>query len=112
MSMDNEKVRIEITHVINTFRDFPVRYAAAGRAKKAAILWEMADSAVFNAHGVAISWKKPFAFFMREEITSINKVDVSESSKMSTSAGNQGRFSNSVIDEILLEFMIWDLEKG
>jgi hypothetical protein len=33
MSMDNEKVCIEITHVINTFRDFPVRYAAADRAK-------------------------------------------------------------------------------
>jgi hypothetical protein len=24
-------------------------------------------------------------------------------------AGNQGRFSNSVIDEIILDFMIWDV---
>jgi hypothetical protein len=28
----------------------------------------------------------------------------------SRSAGNQGRFSNSVIDEIVLDFMIWEVE--
>ena len=44
-------------------------------------------------------------------ITSINKVDVSESSKTSTSAGNQGRFSNSVIDEIVLKLMIYIAKK-
>jgi hypothetical protein len=27
------------------------------------------------------------------------------------SAGNQGRFSNSLIDEIVLEFMIWIAKK-
>ena len=59
-------------------------------AKNSYIHREMADAAVFNADGVAIFWKKPFAFFMREEIISINKVDVSESSKTSTSAGDEG----------------------
>ncbi len=90
MNIDHEKVRVEVAHVINTFRDFPVRYAGADRGRKAAILREMADAAVFNEDSVVISWKKPFAFFMREEITSINKVDVSESSKTSTSAGDEG----------------------
>lgn len=90
-SVDNEKIRVEAAHVINTFRDFPVRYAAADRAKKAVILREMADAAVFfNADSAAISWKKPFAFFMREEINSINKVDVSESSKTSTCCRQSG----------------------
>lgn len=104
MSVDTEKIRVEVTHVINTFRDFPVRYAATDRSKKAAILREMADSAVFNADGVAISWKKPFAFFMREEITSINKVDVSESSKTSTSAGEMGL---KLLDTSLMNVIIW-----
>jgi len=104
MSVDTEKIRVEVNHVINTFRDFPVRYAAADRAKKASILREMADAAVFSADGVAISWKKPFAFFMREEISSINKVDVSESSKTSTSAGEMGL---KLLDSSLLNVIIW-----
>ena len=79
-----------LLYIINTFQDFPARYAAADRAKKASILREMADAAVFNADGVSSSRKKPFTFFMQEEITSINKVDVSESSKTSTSAGDEG----------------------
>jgi hypothetical protein len=90
MSVDNEKVRIEVTHVINTFRDFPGRYAEADRSRKAAILREMVDAAVFSAEAIGITWKKPFAFFMCQEITSINKVDVSVSSKTSTSAGDEG----------------------
>lgn len=63
----------------------------------------MADAAVFNADSVTISWKKPFAFFMREEITSINKVDVSGSSKTSTSAVEMGL---KLLDTSLLNVMI------
>jgi hypothetical protein len=65
MSMENEKVRVEIIRVINTFRDFPVRYTAADRAKKVSVLREMTDAAVFNADSIVISRKKPFVFFMR-----------------------------------------------
>ena len=88
------------------FRDFPERYAGADPVRKAAIIREIVDAAVFNANGVAISWKwkKPFAFFMREEIVSINKVDVSESSKTSTSAGEMGL---KLLDTSLLNVIIW-----
>jgi len=103
---------VEVAHIIATFRDFPVRYADADRPRKAAILKEMADAAVFDADSVVISWKKPFAFFIRDEVTSINKMDVSESSKTSTSAGNQGRISNSTLDEILLDMAMWQVESS
>jgi len=49
----------------------------------------MAVCGRINADGVAFTWKKPFAFFMRQEITSINKVDAPESSKTSTFASNR-----------------------
>lgn len=40
----------------------------------------------------------------RREIPSFEKIK-------SCSAGNQGRFANSVIDEIILDFMIWIAKK-
>jgi len=98
---------VEVAHVVNTFRDFPSHYARLDRAKKAAVLREIADTAIFKSDGVVISWKKPFAFFMRQEILSINKMDVSVSSKTSTSAGKQGQISNQIIDEIVLDLVIW-----
>ncbi len=90
LGIDAEKVRVEVAHVISAFRDFPGRYAGSDRLRKAAILREMADGAVFSPDGVEISWKKPFSFFMRREIRDINKMDVSDSSKTSTSAGHEG----------------------
>lgn len=64
----------------------------------------MADAAVFNVDSVVISWKKPLAFFMHEEITSINKLEVSESSKASRSAGEMGL---ELLDASLLYVIIW-----
>jgi hypothetical protein len=50
-------------------------------------------------------WKKTFASFMMGEIVYINKVDVTESSKMSMSAGE---IVLKLFDTSLLNVMIWN----
>ncbi len=46
----------------------------------------MANGVIIDRDKAKILWKKPFSFFMREEITNINKKDVIVSSITSTPA--------------------------
>lgn len=60
--------------------------------------------------GVRIDWIKPFSFLLDPKVMA--QVNHLPEKCKSRSAGNQGRFSNPVIDEIILDFMIWEVEKG
>jgi len=68
--------------------------------------------------GARIDWTKTFSFLLDPKVMAqVNKLP--ENSRRREipplgiwSAGNQGRFSNSMIDEIVLEFMIREEKKG
>ena len=68
---------------------------------------EIADTAIFNSMLLLFPGRSLLLFFMRQEITSISKMDAPESSKTSTSAGKQGQISNQIIDEIVLDLVMW-----
>jgi hypothetical protein len=70
--------------------------------------------------GVGIDLIKPFSFLLDPKVMAqVNNLPENDRRReipppekfKSTSAGNRGRFSNQVIDAIILDFMTWMAER-
>ena len=86
LSVDYQRVDIEVQHVIATFMELPGLYMKSEPAKKVAILKELADFVVVGEEGMEFQWKKPYSFFMKSGILGSKKKDDSDSSKPSSPA--------------------------
>ena len=111
----------KVIEVLDYLRYFPDTYAKDTNEGLIELLRAMASGIYFDGmFKVRIDWIKPFSFMLdpkvMEQVNNLSennrRREIPHLEKFkSCSAGNQGRFSNSVIDEILLEFMICIAQK-